>query len=79
MRLHQARVRNYRSIHDTGWFEVENAKTILVGPASSSHPRSICQQPTWGYRRITGDLASVGYRVGASTVWSWRHCRSGRR
>ena len=32
MRLHQARVRNYRSIRDTGWFGVEDAKTILVGP-----------------------------------------------
>jgi len=27
-----ARVQNYRSIRDTGWFEVEGAKTILVGP-----------------------------------------------
>lgn len=32
MRLQQARVRNYRSILDTGWFDVESAKTILVGP-----------------------------------------------
>lgn len=32
MRLIQARVRNYRSIMDTGWFEVETDKTILVGP-----------------------------------------------
>ncbi len=32
MRLSKARVNQYRSIHDTGWFDVENAKTILVGP-----------------------------------------------
>ena len=32
MRLKQARVQNYRSIRDTGWFDVEEAKTILVGP-----------------------------------------------
>ena len=32
MRLTRARVQNYRSIRDTGWFDVENAKTILVGP-----------------------------------------------
>lgn len=32
MRLKTARVRNYRSIRDTGTFEVENGKTILVGP-----------------------------------------------
>lgn len=32
MRLIKARVQNYRSIIDTGEFEVENLKTILVGP-----------------------------------------------
>jgi energy-coupling factor transporter ATP-binding protein EcfA2 len=32
MRLIRARVQKYRSIRDTGWFEVEPDKTILVGP-----------------------------------------------
>ncbi len=32
MRLCKARIRMYRSIRDTGEFEVENGKTILVGP-----------------------------------------------
>lgn len=32
MRLKTAHIRNYRSIRDTGVFDVENAKTILVGP-----------------------------------------------
>ena len=32
MRLTKARVQGYRSIIDSGWFEVENGKTILVGP-----------------------------------------------
>ncbi len=32
MRLIQVRVQNYRCVRDTGWFEVEQAKTILVGP-----------------------------------------------
>jgi len=32
MRLSRARVQKYRSIRDSGWFEVEPAKTILVGP-----------------------------------------------
>ena len=32
MRLSEARVQNYRCIRDTGWFEVDEAKTILVGP-----------------------------------------------
>ncbi|HZD67976.1 MAG TPA: helix-turn-helix domain-containing protein, partial [Actinomycetes bacterium] len=25
--------------------------------------------PTWGYRRIHGELAQLGYRVAPSTVW----------
>jgi len=32
MRLSAARVQKYRSIRDTGWFDIEDAKTILVGP-----------------------------------------------
>jgi len=32
MRLLRARVTNYRGIIDTGWFDVEKDKTIMVGP-----------------------------------------------
>ncbi len=32
MRLARVRIQKYRSIRDTGWFEVEPRKTILVGP-----------------------------------------------
>lgn len=32
MRLEKARVQNYRSVLDTEWFDIEDAKTILVGP-----------------------------------------------
>ncbi len=32
MRLTHVQVQNYRCVRDTGWFEVEQAKTILVGP-----------------------------------------------
>ena len=32
MKLQKARVQKYRSIRDSGWFDVESMKTILVGP-----------------------------------------------
>lgn len=32
MRLKEARVQKYRSIHDSGWVEIDLQKTILVGP-----------------------------------------------
>jgi predicted ATPase len=31
MRLSAARIQKYRAIRDTGWFDIEEAKTILVG------------------------------------------------
>jgi len=35
--------------------------------------RLATENPTWGYRRVHGELAGLGYQIGASTVWKVLH------
>ena len=46
------------------WPSHRNGRAPPAGPADAK------ENPTWGYRRVHGELCRLGYKIGASTVWS---------
>ena len=66
------------------WHRLLVARRWTTQPARLSRPaipvgvraltiRLATYNPTWGYRRIHGELAGLGHHLGASTVWNILH------
>ncbi|GAA3220888.1 hypothetical protein [Nonomuraea helvata] len=48
------------------YLPAEAARAPTHGPL---HPRLVRESPSWGYRRVHGELTTLGIKVAPSTVW----------
>ncbi len=72
MLLKKARVRQYRSIRDTGLFDVEESKTILIGPNEAGKTAVL-----EALQKINADrkwfLSATGYTANPNQLFALLH------
>lgn len=69
-------LRWHRSLVARKWTFTDRRRPGRPGtrqPVKALITRMARENPTWGHRRIQGELARLGYRIAASTVWEILH------
>jgi putative transposase len=67
-------LRWHRDLVRRGWtYPRRRGRPAVAAEIRALVLRLARENPTWGYRRIHGELCRLGYRIGASTVWTILH------